>query len=209
MPGLGHVCRRDVPRAGGASVRLRGGDADEVGLNAVRTLPEFFGDLTDASALTDARARAVARLVADGNTMGFRLAEARRKEGGAETLVMQVHVPRPQDLVHPLKAVEPVALRFHERDAPAVFSLRDDFPPVPHSTAVAPEIPTYLCIDDRPWSEARPSWTPSECLVRVQSSLAKTARGELHRRDRAPYPLFASAGTIIVLPRPVLDEMGG
>ncbi len=177
-------------------------------MSGVADLPAFFGDVAEASALTDSRALAVARLVADGNTPGFRLVEARRKDDRAETLVMQVHVPRPQDVVHALKAVEPVALRFHENDAPAVFSLRENFPPVPHSTAVAPEIPTYLCIDDRPWSEARPSWTPSECLVRVQSFLAKTALGELHGRDRAPYPLFASARTVIVLPRAILDGLG-
>ncbi|WP_407525784.1 ThiF family adenylyltransferase [Methylobacterium oryzisoli] len=143
----------------------------------------------------------------DGNTQGYRLVETRRGTEGDETLIVLVHVDRPQDFVHPLKAVEPLAFQFKGDGLPGVFSLREEFPPVPHSTAVSPNLPVYLCIDDRPWHEARLSWTPTDFLIRIQRWLAKTARGELHGNDRAPYPLFATLGPVVVLPRDALSRM--
>ncbi|ANY77097.1 hypothetical protein BB934_01750 [Microvirga ossetica] len=174
---------------------------------APQSLDDVFGPPLEIDALSHPRAIAVARLLRDGDTQGYRLIEARRALGGAEALIVRVHVDRPQQFVHPLKAVEPLALRFEAQDLPGVFSIREDFPPAPHSCTGSPSDPLYLCIDDRPWSEARLSWTPSDFLVRIQNWLAMTARGQLHGQDRAPYPLFASLGPIVVLPRSVLARV--
>jgi ThiF family/Prokaryotic E2 family A/Prokaryotic homologs of the JAB domain len=170
-------------------------------------LDALFGAPCDPDELAHARARSVLRLVIDGNTQGYRLVETRRSTKGDETLIVRVHVDRPQDFVHPLKAVEPLAFQFKSDGLPGVFSLRGNFPPVPHSTAISLDLPVYLCIDDRPWHEARLSWTPTDFLIRIQRWLAKTARGELHGNDRAPYPLFATLGPVVILPRDALSRM--
>ena len=172
----------------------------------LRSMQEMFGEVIDWKALALARARAVARLICEGDSQGYRFVEARRSESGDETLVVNVHVDRPQRFVHPLKAVEPTALHFAAQDrAPAILALRDDFPDVPHTNPGHRSDPVSLCIDDRPWEEAKLNWTPSEFLVRIQMWLAKTARGELHGDQRAPEPLFVTPGPVVIVDRHVID----
>lgn len=173
---------------------------------SLRSVQEMFGEVVDCKALALARARAVARLVCEGDTQGYRFVEARRSASGDETLVVNVHVARPQRFVHPLKAVEPIALHFVAQDrAPAILALRDDFPDVPHTNPGHRSDPVSLCSDDRPWQEAKLNWTPSDFLVRIQMWLAKTARGDLHGDQRAPEPLFVAPGPVVIVDRNVID----
>ena len=170
------------------------------------SMQEMFGEIVDWKALALARARAVARLICEGDSQGYRFVEARRSEFGDETLVVNVHVDRPQQFVHPLKAVEPTALHFAAQDrAPTILALRHDFPDVPHTNLGHRSDPVSLCIDDRPWEEAKLNWTPSDFLVRIQMWLAKTARGELHGDQRAPEPLFVTPGPVVIVDRHVVD----
>jgi Prokaryotic E2 family A/Prokaryotic homologs of the JAB domain len=172
----------------------------------LRSVQEMFGEVVDWDTLVLARVRAVARLVCEGDTQGFRFIEARRSTSGDETLIVNVHVDRPQQFVHPLKAVEPIALHFvAQTRAPAILSLRGDFPDVPHTNPGHRSDPVSLCIDDRPWDEAKLNWTPSDFLFRIQTWLAKTARGELHGDQRAPEPLFVAPGPVVIIDRNVVD----
>jgi Prokaryotic E2 family A len=171
----------------------------------LRSVQEMFGDVVEWNTLTLARARAVARLVCEGGTQGYHFVEARRSASGDETLIVNVHVDRPQRFTHPLKAVEPIALHFIPQNrAPAIRSLRDDFPDVPHTNPGHRSDPVPLCIDDRPWDEAKLNWTPSDFLVRIQIWLAKTTRGELHGDQRAPEPLFVAPGPVVIVDRNVI-----
>jgi E2/UBC family protein A/JAB domain-containing protein similar to deubiquitination enzymes/ThiF family protein len=174
---------------------------------ALRALDDLFGEQVDWTSLQRPRARSVARLVCGGDTQGYRFLDARRACTGSETLVVQIHVDRPQRFVHALKAVETVALYFPGGDAgPLILALRDDFPDVPHAYPGHRSDPVSLCIDDRPWSEGKLNWTPSEFLVRIQVWLAKTARGELHGQARAPEPLFVAPGPVVIVDRGMMDS---
>ena len=174
----------------------------------LRPLDEMFGGLISVQSLALPRAIAVARLIAHGDTQGYRFDEARRALDGTETLVVRVQVDRPQRFVHPVKPVEPVALHFRRDGPPLVLALRDDFPYTPHQNPGHKSDPISLCIDDRPWLEARPSWTPTEFLVRIQTWFAKTARGELHGNARAPEPVFVNVGPVVVIDQATLSRAG-
>jgi hypothetical protein len=159
-------------------------DANAFACTSTGTVPsadvEFRGMKLSFLSIRTA-ASSLARLVCDGDTQGYRFLDARRSVAGSETIVVQVHVDRPQRFVHALKAVETIALHFAGGErAPLVLALRDDFPDVPHTNPGHRSDPVSLCIDDRPWDEAKLNWTPSDFLVRIQVWLGKTARGELH-----------------------------
>lgn len=172
----------------------------------LRPLSEQFGETVAWDALRNAKAHSVARLVCDFGTQGYRFVEARCSASGDETIIVNVHVNRPQLYVHPLKAVELLALHFPADDhQPAILALRDDFPDVPHTNPGHRDDPRSICIDDRPWTEARLNWTPSDFLVRIQFWLGKTARGELHGDVRAPEPLFVAPGPVLIVDRAVVN----
>ncbi|MDA9414038.1 hypothetical protein XH81_04030 [Bradyrhizobium sp. CCBAU 25360] len=175
----------------------------------LRPLSEQFGETVEWEALRNAKSHSVARLICDFGTQGYRFVEARRSGSGDETIIVDVHVNRPQLYVHPLKAVELLALHFPADDRqPTILALRDDFPDVPHTNPGHRDDPRSLCIDDRPWTEAKLNWTPSDFLVRIHIWLGKTARGELHGDVRAPEPLFVAAGPVVIVDRTLIDAAG-
>ncbi|MHC2365765.1 hypothetical protein ACVIQT_000403 [Bradyrhizobium diazoefficiens] len=175
----------------------------------LRPLSEQFGETVEWEALQNAKSHSVARLICDFGTQGYRFVEARRSGSGGETIIVNVHVNRPQLYVHPLKAVELLALHFPVDDRqPTILALRDDFPDVPHTNPGHRDDPRSLCIDDRPWTEAKLNWTPSDFLVRIHTWLGKTARGELHGDVRAPEPLFVAPGPVVIVDRVLVDEAG-
>ena len=79
------------------------------------------------------------------------------------------------------------------RSRPAVLALRDDFPAHHAPERVPAGHPFSLCIDDRPWPEARLTYTPADFSRLIQLWLAKAARGELHDPAQPPDPLFYAA----------------
>ena len=114
---------------------------------------------------------------------------------------MDVEVARPQDLEHPIRAVEPIAALFpFDGGQPTVLCLRDDFPDTPHQNWVPSGMPCALCIDDRPWDEARLTATGFDILRRIQIWLSKTARGDLHDVAQPPEPLFFGSPLKLVIP---------
>lgn len=125
---------------------------------------------------------------------------------GSVGVHVEIDVERPQDLAYPIRAREPIGVLFsspHVR--PAVLALRDDFPHTMHQNGVPEEMPFSLCVDDRPWSEARLTHTPTEFSRLIQLWLAKAARGELHDPAQPPDPLFYGADMAVVLPRSVFE----
>ena len=78
-------------------------------------------------------------------------------------------------------AAERVGILFVRQDAqPLVTILRDDFPDTEHQQLVPEGCPATICIDDRPWGEARLTWTPAELVERILSWFRRAGRGELH-----------------------------
>ena len=126
----------------------------------------------------------------------------------AEAIHVDVEVERSQDTVFPIRAVEPIAILVSKvRDIPpTVLALRSDFPDTPHQNWTPEGSPAALCIDDRPWSEARLTFTPTDLIRRIQLWLSKAARGELHDAARPLDPIFFRAGRSIVIPRGALNS---
>lgn len=124
---------------------------------------------------------------------------------GYAAVQFDVDVERPQDLAHPIKATEPVAALFpFDGGMPGVMALREDFPDTPHQNWTPPDSPVSMCIDDRPWAEAKLTSTAADLVRRVQLWLAKAARGELHDPAQTPEPMFFPSPLALVLPAQAL-----
>ena len=171
----------------------------------------FGVDVANAAALTPAPARDLAALVTSGDLPGVTLLELR--EAGnmkCAAVGLQVDVERPQDLAHPIRAVEPIAVFFpFDGGQPSVLALREDFPDTPHQNWTPPDMPSALCIDDRPWAEAHLTATAPDIVRRIQLWLAKAARGDLHDLAQPPDPLFYASDIGLVIPASVLVPGSG
>ena len=104
-----------------------------------------------------------------------------RRQDDKEMVVANVRTGRPQNPVYPIHHVEKVGIVFEERDiGPTVAVLRDDFPNTGHQFPVTKGHPTCICIDDRPWEEARITWTAADLVSRIASWFYRAGIGQLH-----------------------------
>ena len=104
-----------------------------------------------------------------------------RRQDDKEMVVANVRTGRPQNPVYPIHHVEKVGIVFEERDiGPTVAVLRDDFPNTGHQFPVTKGHPTCICIDDRPWEEARITWTATDLVSRIVSWFYRAGIGQLH-----------------------------
>lgn len=168
---------------------------------------DFGRPIDPADSAIGAVRRLAAHLVG-GSAAGVALLQARQTDDAMRAaILLDVEVERPQDLAAPIKGVEPIAVVFgNETTAPAVLALRPDFPETMHQNWAPADYPRALCIDDRPWQEARLTYTPSEFLRRIQLWLSKAAAGELHDQAQPLEPLFFHNPMTLVVPRAVLRE---
>lgn len=165
-----------------------------------------FGQPIAPDAVAPDAAQAVVAYVASGSAQCVTLAGARQSEDGSlAALQLVIEVERPQDLAAPIRSVEPVAVIFGVSDAqPSVLALREDFPDTMHQNWSPDGMPRALCIDDRPWAEARLTFTPADFIRRIQLWLAKASRGELHDTAQPLEPLFFRTPATIILPAAAL-----
>ena len=101
---------------------------------------------------------------------------------------MRRPVETAQDCAVQVRHIERVGIRFRDEveATPIVHVLRDGFPETGHQLLVHEDAPTAICIDDRPWPEARLTWTPAELLHRIGAWFERAATGGL---DDASQPL--------------------
>ena len=166
-----------------------------------------FGEaVASADELTSASARELASAIAVGAILAVTLTGLREcAETGHTAVGLEVEFERPQDLAYPISASEPIAVVFAAQGGqPRVLALRDDFPDTPHQNWTPQGAPCSLCIDDRPWPEARLTYRPADLVRRIQLWLAKAARGELHDTAQPPDPLFFASQLAIIIPRSAL-----
>jgi hypothetical protein len=166
-----------------------------------------FGQaVTSADDLASVPARDLAAAVAAGAIPGVTLTELRAcTQTGRTAVAVEIEVERPQDLAHPIRATERVAVVFEAQGGqPRVLALRDDFPDTPHQNWTPQDAPCSLCVDDRPWQAARLTYRPVDFIRRIQLWLAKAARGELHDTAQPPDPLFFLSQLAIIVPRAAL-----
>jgi proteasome lid subunit RPN8/RPN11 len=169
-----------------------------------------FGEVVEAAdKLSSAAARDFAAWAARGDSPGIRLAEL-RLNADHEAVLLDIETERPQDLAHPIRASEPVAILFPVAGGQhRVLAVRDEFPDTPHQNWTPQGTPCSLCVDDRPWPEARLTYTPADLARRIQLWLAKAARGELHDAAQPPEPLFFKNWLSFVIPSAALAGGGG
>jgi Prokaryotic E2 family A/ThiF family/Prokaryotic homologs of the JAB domain len=132
-------------------------------------------------------------------------------DAAGELLIIEVRTNRPQRPAYPLLREEPLGILFttDESYAPSVLALRPDFPDTPHQNWVPEGIPFSLCVDDRPWQEARPLYTPAELLHRIIKWFERAGRGGLHDLRQPPDPFFMREGYHLIIPRNAFDGEGG
>ena len=169
-----------------------------------------FGEVVNnPDDLTPVLARELPSLAAGGAIAGITVTGLRQStDDGYAGVRMDVEVERPQDLAYPIKALEPIAVFFpFDGGQPSVLALREDFPDTPHQNWSPPDMPCALCIDDRPWTEARLTTTANDILWRVQVWLSRAARGELHDTAQPPDPLFFTSRLNLVVPAAVMSSI--
>lgn len=153
-----------------------------------------------------AQARALVRFVDRyaGHVATF--IEARR-DGEHQVVVLQFRTGKPQRSAYPILATERIGVRFSgEESLPLVVMLRDDFPDTEHQQLVPEGTPKAICIDDRPWSEARLTWTPAELIERILSWFGRAGRGELHDARQPIDPILFGSTLDFIVSRSILDS---
>src|SRR5258708_31395634 len=83
--------------------------------------------------------------------------------------------------------------------------LRNTFSHTEHNQIVPEGHPFILCIADRPWSEARLTWTPAELIERILSWFRRAARGELQDARQPLDPILMGSTLSFIIARSVLD----
>ncbi len=169
------------------------------------------GQIVPPSALKIPRATRLVKLLAQARLCYVRLIECRKigEDKPAETVVFEVEVERPRDLVHPICRFERVAATFMPDDNcyPEVIALRADFPRVPHLNLRETESPKNLCLYEQPWPQVALRWTPAVFVERIRYWLAETAKGTLHQADQPLEPLLLGKGCRIILPADLFSEL--
>jgi hypothetical protein len=171
----------------------------------------FGSEVASADKLSVGRAQELAHALVGGAIAGVTLI-AMKKEAETESAAVyfEIEVERPQVLEFPIRAIEPVAAVFRKAEGPpSILALRADFPDTPHQNWTPDDAPCSLCVDDRPWAEAKLSATPFDLVRRVQLWLAKAARGELHDPAQPLDPLFFGSLSALLLPASALAESTG
>lgn len=168
-----------------------------------------FGEVVADDKLAPGPAKDLVQAVSLRNSTAIELVEIRhQQESGLTALLLNIEVQRPQQLAYPIRRIEPIAVVFGSGDArPAILAVRDDFPDTPHQNWSQIGDPCSLCIDDRPWAEAKLTATPAELLRRIQQWLSKAARGDLHDSAQPPDPLFFVSTLGLILPASALAQV--
>ena len=115
----------------------------------------------------------------------------------SEVVTFGLVTERPQRPVYAIAPVEVVSVCFFfdTSSAPAILIARSDFPDTPHQNLPLEGFPCQICIDDRPWDDARASYSAAELMMRISSWFSKAGLGELHDARQPIDPVFFGANT--------------
>jgi proteasome lid subunit RPN8/RPN11 len=127
--------------------------------------------------------------------------------GRVEILHLNVRPALPQGRLYDFRAEEPVFIVFYaSRDLPDVFSLRRDFPRVPHTNLIKKGTPSWICLFGEDPDEVRRRLTPQLLTDRILWWFEKNAVGGLHRDDQALEPFLVGQMRPIYFPRAVFES---
>ncbi|MCW8087711.1 ThiF family adenylyltransferase [Sabulicella glaciei] len=164
-----------------------------------------FSETFDGSGFRIAEARAVAEFMRRYGAPAGSFVEGRRR-GDQELVILDLLTAAPQRPVYPIRPAERIGILFARENAqPFVTMLRDDFPDTEHQQLVPEGMPAAICIDDRPWAEARLTWTPAELVERVLKWFRRAGRGELHDARQPLDPVLIGSQLSFFIAGSVLD----
>lgn len=166
---------------------------------SVATWIENFGKAVPNSGLCNPQAAALVDFLDHYADSVASFVEVRR-QGDAELVVISIHTGRPQNPFYPIQHVEKVGVLFREKDlSPLVFVLRDDFPDTEHQLIFPEGFPACICIDDRPWEEARITWTAADLVNRIFLWFRRAGVGNLHdaRQPLDPNLLYSTFSFVV------------
>lgn len=130
-----------------------------------------------------------------------------RQGKGYELVVLDFQTGKPQKSVHPIKRIERIGISFtSDTGMPVVFMMRADFPDTEHQLLTPEDVPRAICIDDRPWAEARLTWTPAELIERILSWFRRAGHGELHDAHQPLDPVFIGSSLSFIISRDILHR---
>jgi hypothetical protein len=164
-----------------------------------------FTEKVDGAGFRIPTASAIASYMTRFAVQAGTLVEGWRRDG-QELLVIDLQTGAPQRPFYDIRRIERVGILVGGEDTgPLVCMLRDDFPDTEHQHLVLEDCPATICIDDRPWAEARLTWTPAELIERVLSWFRRVARGELHDARQPLDPHIIGSSLSFIVARSVLD----
>ena len=169
-----------------------------------------IGPVIAPNALTGLNARALAAYASSGLDEDASLVECRRSADGVESVLVRVRLYPPQRPAADVRQEEELAVLFTAEDRhPALLAARADFPDTPHQNMMPEGLPRYPCIDDRPWDDAAPGWSPYAYLGRAKWWLNAAAMGELTGTGQMVDPFFVVPGPELLVPARVLADATG
>ncbi|MEP9347821.1 ThiF family adenylyltransferase [Xanthobacter sp. KR7-225] len=164
-----------------------------------------FTEAVDGASFRHAMAGAVVDYLGRYAAQAGSFVEGRRR-GEQELVILDLMTGAPQRPFYAIHRSELVGLLFTKDDAqPLVMMLREDFPDTEHQLLVPEGCPAAICIDDRPWAEARLTWTPAELVERILSWFRRAGRGELHDARQPIDPVLMGSVLSFFIPRSLLD----
>jgi len=123
-----------------------------------------------------------------------------------EIIIIDVEVELPQRPINDIRKKERLAVHFLEGVLPRVYTLRSDFPLVPHINLTIEEFPRSMCIYENSYNELKLHWTGPKFLEDIRNWLALTAKGKLHAEDQFLEPLLAPTTKILIIPFKTIAE---
>lgn len=135
------------------------------------------------------------------------LLKCKKIDDNIEIIVFETEIQRPQKTVHDIHYKERLAVYFFKNDLlPVVYSLRDNFPNVPHVNLTEEEFPRSLCIYEESFDELKLKWTGFKFLEDIRYWFALTAVGKLHSEDQPlEFLLLPTSKFLIVNIEDLLD----
>jgi len=118
-------------------------------------------------------------------------------------------VEHPQYPKNDIRKNEPIAVLFDHNDVlqPSVFSLRNNFPVLPHTITTDFEYPKWLCIYEDDWEEIKLEWTAIQFLERIRKWLALSAKGKLHADDQPLEQFLMTSTEYIIIDKNILEKI--
>ena len=168
-----------------------------------------IGVESDPDAISISSARELVRFLQSDYCENASLVECRRLGDDFEIVIFDVEASVPQRPVHDIKNVEPVAAIFSPTEdiQVDVWSLRTDFPYVPHTNLRQAGYPRSLCLYDQPRHEVEFSWTAANLIAKIVWWLERTAHGVLHEDDQPLEPLLFGSFSDLIVPREFLRAL--